>query len=63
MGAGLAAAAELRPRPDVIVVLTDGYTPWPARPPAGTRVVVGLLDPGGSVPSWAPHVLVGRMAA
>jgi predicted metal-dependent peptidase len=61
MGAGLAATAALRPRPDVIVVLTDGYTPWPARPPAGTRVVVGLLDPGGSVPSWAPHVLVGRM--
>jgi predicted metal-dependent peptidase len=62
MGAGLAAAAALRPRPDVIVVLTDGFTPWPVRPPAGTRVVVGLLDPDGSVPTWAPHVLVGRMA-
>jgi predicted metal-dependent peptidase len=63
MGAGLAAAGALRPRPDVIVVLTDGYTPWPSRPPAGTHVVVGLLDPGGSVPDWAPHVLIGRMAA
>ena len=27
MGAGIAAAAALRPRPAVTVVLTDGYTP------------------------------------
>ena len=33
MGAGLTKAAELRPRPDLIVVLTDGHTPWPAEPP------------------------------
>ena len=33
MGAGLAKAAELRPRPDLIIVLTDGYTPWPSAPP------------------------------
>ena len=31
MGAGLAAAARLRPRPSVVVVLTDGMTPWPAQ--------------------------------
>jgi predicted metal-dependent peptidase len=43
MAAGIAAAAELRPRPSVIVVLTDGFTPWPDRPPKGIRVVVGLL--------------------
>jgi predicted metal-dependent peptidase len=58
MGAGLAHAAALRPRPDLIVVLTDGYTPWPARAPAGIRVVVGLLDPSGSTPPWAHPVLV-----
>ena len=34
MGAGLDAAAALRPRPDLIIVLTDGFTPWrPAPPP------------------------------
>jgi predicted metal-dependent peptidase len=53
MGAGLAKAAELRPRPDLIVVLTDGHTPWPAEPPRGIRVIVGLMDPTGQVPGWA----------
>src|SRR5579859_1460125 len=43
MGAGIAAAGALRPRPAVCVVLTDGYTPWPAAAPKGMRVVVGLL--------------------
>jgi hypothetical protein len=58
MGAGLAAAEALRPPPDLIVVLTDGHTPWPPRPPRRSRVVVGLLDPTGSVPEWAAHVLI-----
>ncbi|MFF9285072.1 vWA domain-containing protein [Streptomyces griseosporeus] len=31
----------LRTRPDVIVALTDGQTPWPRRPPC--RTVVGLF--------------------
>jgi predicted metal-dependent peptidase len=59
MGRGIAAAAALRPRPSVVVVLTDGYTPWPAAPPAGVRVVVGLLDEGGPpAPSWARTVRI-----
>jgi predicted metal-dependent peptidase len=61
MGAGIAAAAQLRPRPSVIVVLTDGYTPWPERPPAGIRVVVGLLAEGGPAwwpPPWARTVVI-----
>lgn len=55
MGAGLAAAVALKPRPDLVIVLTDGHTPWPA-PPARTRVVVGLLDPQGRAPEWATTV-------
>jgi predicted metal-dependent peptidase len=59
MGTGIAAAAALRPRPAVTVVLTDGYTPWPSSPPKGMRVVVGLL--GGQAPDappWARSVRV-----
>ncbi len=58
MGAGLDATAALRPHPDLVVVLTDGHTPWPARAPAGSKVLVGLLDPTGSAPPWATRVLI-----
>lgn len=61
MGVGIAAALKLTPRPDVIVVLTDGYTPWPDHP-AGARVIVALLGrhaaPARSVPGWATTVTV-----
>ena len=57
---GFALAA--RTRPDLIVALTDGHTPWPENPPVRTRVVVGLLDPTGQVPPWAESVLVGERA-
>jgi predicted metal-dependent peptidase len=59
MGAGIAAAAALRPRPAITVVLTDGYTPWPDGPPRGMRVVVGLLgDDAPGAPGWARAVRV-----
>jgi predicted metal-dependent peptidase len=59
MGAGIAAAAALRPRPAVTVVLTDGYTPWPADPPKGMRIVVGLIGPQApDAPPWARAVRV-----
>jgi len=59
MGVGIAAAAGLRPRPAITVVLTDGFTPWPDQPPRGMRVVVGLLgDDAPEAPSWARAVRV-----
>jgi predicted metal-dependent peptidase len=61
MGAGIAAAAALRPRPAVTVVLTDGYTPWPAEPPKGMRIVVGLIGTQATeAPPWARAVRVER---
>jgi predicted metal-dependent peptidase len=54
MGAGITAAASLRPRPTVVIVLTDGYTPWPDSPPAGIRIVVGLLTEGVESAEWPP---------
>ncbi len=51
---GIDAAAALRPRPQLLVVLTDGRTPWPAAPPRGLRVVVALLERSGPTPpAWA----------
>ncbi|MFE3110854.1 VWA-like domain-containing protein [Kitasatospora indigofera] len=47
--AGFARALRARPRPDVVVVLTDGQTRWPStRPPC--RTVVGLFP--RHYPSW-----------
>jgi predicted metal-dependent peptidase len=59
MGAGLAAAAGLRPRPAVAVVLTDGYTPWPGAAPKAMRVICGLLGANGpDGPPWARSVRI-----
>jgi predicted metal-dependent peptidase len=59
MCAGIEAAVQLRPRPDVVVVLTDGYTPWPAEPP-GVAVVGGLLGRDRAMlpptPDWVMRV-------
>lgn len=67
---GFARALRLRPRPDVLVVLTDGCTPWPVRQPP-CRTVVGLFgtqrewrtdDPGyvpDRPPAWARVVTLG----
>lgn len=55
---GFARALRSRPRPDVIVALTDGQTPWPSAPPP-CRTVVGLFPrPAREVdeenPDYAP---------
>jgi predicted metal-dependent peptidase len=63
---GIDRAAAAAPRPDVIVVLTDGDTPWPAAAP-GSRVVAGIFGSrpalrqdrawtGPTVPAWAETV-------
>lgn len=61
MRVGMAQALSGRPRPDVLIVLTDGYTPWPERRPSNTRVVVGIIgspDGAAGVPDWAKCIIV-----
>ena len=63
MGKGIDAAAQLTPRPSIVIVLTDGFTPWPDRPPPRIRVIVGLLAQGGmprgwAAPEWARTVVI-----
>ncbi|EFL21268.1 conserved hypothetical protein [Streptomyces himastatinicus ATCC 53653] len=71
---GFARALRARPRPDVLVALTDGQTPWPGtRPPC--RTVVGLFprhratrsgdedNPdyvSDTPPDWARVVVIGE---
>ncbi|RMI35256.1 vWA domain-containing protein [Nocardia stercoris] len=68
--AGFTRALRAQPRPDVLVVLTDGQTPWPVAQPA-CRTIVGLFPRSGSwsendpdyvpdrPPSWARVVEIG----
>lgn len=65
---GIAKAIRGQSHPDVLVVLTDGQTPWPRNPP-GCRTVVGLFrrsrtsyDPAyvpDQPPDWARVVQIG----
>jgi predicted metal-dependent peptidase len=48
---GIDAAAGLRPRTQVIAVLTDGLTPWPARSPAGVALVCAVIGDDAPLPS------------
>lgn len=52
MGAGLKAAAQLKPLPQIAVVITDGYTSWPDQAPNGMKIIV-VLSGEGSAPAWA----------
>ncbi len=59
MAQGIVTALRLRPRPSLVVVLTDGETPWPASPPRGTHVVAGLLGPfPADPPAWVRRVRI-----
>jgi predicted metal-dependent peptidase len=52
-------AAELKPRPQLIVVATDGYTPWPAAA-VGIPVVACLTQDAAAelVPKWIKTVVL-----
>lgn len=61
MGAGISGALASRPAPQTVIVLTDGYTPWPALP-APVPVIVGVLgrqrDQLPPTPDWVQRVEV-----
>jgi len=48
---GFVRALRATPRPDVVVVLTDGQTPWPSAEPA-CRTVVGLFPRHRTARRW-----------
>lgn len=60
MRVGITAAEATHPHPDVVVVLTDGYTPWPDRPTRArlvAAIIGGHSGPQGT-PDWATTVVV-----
>lgn len=65
MCAGIEAALKLKPRPTVIVVITDGETGWPAvQPSRKVKFIACIVGPRAAaaardVPSWMRTVVVG----
>ena len=59
MRLGLEAAAELNPKVDICIVMTDGFTPWPVEQPP-FKVIIILTQTGAEtqVPSWAKWILI-----
>ncbi|KXK62158.1 hypothetical protein AWW66_09985 [Micromonospora rosaria] len=64
MRVGLAASAALRPRADIVIVATDGDTPWDDIPPdrnPQARYVTLLLDGDrDTVPPWMRKIIVAE---
>jgi predicted metal-dependent peptidase len=60
MRVGIAAAGELKPPADLIIVMTDGQTPWPERRPSSATVVVCLIGDEGDAPAWATRVRIPK---
>jgi predicted metal-dependent peptidase len=58
---GVRAVARARPRADLVVVLTDGDTPWSATPPPenrSARYVAVLVAGDRATPSWLRKIIV-----
>jgi len=61
MRLGIGAAMVDKPTPDLIIVLTDGYTPWP-KESVGVRVIAALIgsSPDKKVPEWIKKIIVEK---
>jgi predicted metal-dependent peptidase len=57
MRVGIDQAMRNAERPHIIIVLTDGYTPWPDARPGNVRVIAGLVGENApEPPSWIESV-------
>lgn len=58
MRIGIDSALAARDRPNIVIVLTDGYTPWPDEVPS-CRLIAALIGPGApEPPRWVETVRV-----
>ena len=61
MTVGIEACKKLKPRPDICVVLTDGYTPWPDTAPPFKVVACILGECNAEIyksPEWIKRINV-----
>jgi len=58
MRVGINAALAVAEPPHFVVVLTDGYTPWPERMPSTVRLIAGLIGPAPEPPAWITAVRI-----
>lgn len=56
MTVGIDAAMQQRPRPELIIVLTDGFTPWPAQSVPVPVVVALLCRTRAGLPETPPWI-------
>ena len=67
MGSGINLCAEFRRIPDVVIVITDGFTPWPVQLPHRLQqtffvvLLVGSCDVK-EIPKWAETVCIPNAA-
>jgi len=57
MRIGIDAALKSKPRPDCIICLTDGYTPWHDKP-IGTKLVVCMVGTKEKGPPYAKTIYI-----
>lgn len=53
----LKAAAALKPRPDIIITITDGFTPWPEQAPAAEHITL-LTNNSGQKPGFGKTISI-----
>lgn len=53
IGVGMEALEKHKPKMDLMVIITDKYTPWPAHKPSAKVIIVSTAK-GGQSPTW-PH--------
>jgi predicted metal-dependent peptidase len=63
MGKGIRAAIKGVPRPNIVIILTDGGTPWPATIPSDIAFVIGIVGDKdrilnqATLPDWAKKII------
>jgi predicted metal-dependent peptidase len=58
MRVGIARALELPDRPGVVIVITDGYTPWPDEPSSARLVAALTNQEAPEPPGWIETVRI-----